>query len=285
MAVPLDKLHIENLRLYGYHGVLPEETRLGQQFVLSLDLFLDASPAGLRDDLTLSVDYGAVCHFVQQVFTEQAYQTLEACGENLCRRLLLAFPRLAGVGLELKKPAAPIGTPQDYASLSLSRFWHRAFVGLGTNLGDKKENLQTALQLLKTPETQVVSVSSFYVTEPVGYADQDNFLNAVAELRTLRSPRELLALAQSIEQELHRVRTIKNGPRTIDVDILLYDDLVTDDPLLTLPHPRMTERLFVLVPLAEIAPLAVIPLAGKRVLQIKNELMKDPHYQKEVTLL
>ena len=285
MAVTLDKLHIENLRLYGYHGVLPEETRLGQQFVLSLDLFLDAGPAGLRDDLTLSVDYGAVCHFVQQVFTEQAYQTLEACGENLCRRLLLQFPRLSGVGLELKKPAAPIGTSQDYASLSLSRFWHRAFVGLGTNLGDKKENLQTALQLLETPETQVVSVSSFYVTEPVGYADQDDFLNAVAELRTLRSPRELLALAQSIEQELHRVRTIKNGPRTIDVDILLYDDLVTDDPLLTLPHPRMAERLFVLVPLAEIAPLAVIPFAGKRVLQIKNELMKDPHYQKEVTLL
>ena len=271
----MDKLHIENLRLYGHHGVLPEETRLGQQFILSLDLYLDTSAAGLADDLHQSVDYGAVCHFVQKTFTEDTFLTLEACGESLCRKLLLQFPLLQGVALELKKPSAPIGTCQDYASLTISRCWHQAYLGLGSNLGNKKENLDAALALLQSPENQVVRASSYYLTKPVGYLDQDDFLNAAVALRTLLSPQELLALAQSIEQRLHRVRTIKNGPRTIDVDILLYDDLVTSGEALTLPHPRMTERLFVLVPLAEIAPMQVIPLAGERVLQIKERLLSQ----------
>lgn len=140
----------------------------------------------------------------------------------------------------------------------------RAFLGLGSNIGDKAENLREAVRLLDADSrTEVVAKSSLYTTAPVGYLDQDDFVNGVIEVETARSPEELLALCQSVEQSLRRVRLIRWGPRTIDVDVLLYEALVSSDPMLTLPHPRMHERGFVLVPLAEIDPGQCV--AGKTV--------------------
>lgn len=140
----------------------------------------------------------------------------------------------------------------------------RAFLGLGSNIGDKVENLREAVRLIDADaKTHVVAKSSLYSTAPVGYLDQDDFVNGVVEVETSLSPEDLLALCQSVEQTLRRVRLIRWGPRTIDVDVLLYEGLISSDPVLTLPHPRMHERGFVLVPLAELdAGLAV---AGKTV--------------------
>jgi 2-amino-4-hydroxy-6-hydroxymethyldihydropteridine diphosphokinase len=135
----------------------------------------------------------------------------------------------------------------------------RAFLGLGSNLGDKAANIREAVRLLEVdPDTQVVARSSFYSTAPVGYLDQDDFINAVVEIQTSRSPLELLGLCHQIEQSLGRIRILRWGPRTMDMDILWYDDVVLESPELTLPHPRMSERAFVLVPLAEIAPEIVL---------------------------
>lgn len=140
----------------------------------------------------------------------------------------------------------------------------RAFLGLGSNLGDKVENLREAVRLIgEGPQTQVVSKSSLYATAPVGYLDQDDFVNGVIEIETGLTPEALLALCQSVEQSLRRVRLIRWGPRTIDVDVLLYQGVVSSDPFLTLPHPRMHERAFVLVPLAEID--AGLEVSGKTV--------------------
>lgn len=135
----------------------------------------------------------------------------------------------------------------------------RAFLGLGSNLGDKVAHLREALHLFESDaQTRVIRKSSLYTTAPVGYLEQDDFVNGVLEVETGRAPEALLALCQDVEQALRRVRRIRWGPRTIDVDILVYDDLIREDPLLTLPHPRMLERGFVLVPLAEIAPELVV---------------------------
>ncbi len=128
-----------------------------------------------------------------------------------------------------------------------------AYIALGANLGDRAATLNTAIERLGALGT-VEAVSPFLDTEPVGYTEQPRFLNAVARLRTGLPPRDLLHALFHVEQELGRVRAVRWGPRTIDLDLLLYDDAVIDEPGLTVPHPRLHERRFVLEPLAALAP-------------------------------
>ena len=136
-----------------------------------------------------------------------------------------------------------------------------AFVGLGANLGDPRAQLEAAVAALGAlPGVTLVAVSSVYESDPVGpVQDQPAFLNAVAEVATTLGPAQLLAALHGIEQALGRVRSVRFGPRTCDLDLLLYGDVVSDDPALTLPHPRLAERRFVLDPLAELAPGLVLP--------------------------
>lgn len=141
---------------------------------------------------------------------------------------------------------------------------HIAYLSIGSNLGDRFEYLQNAvLKICNNSKISKVRVSSIYETTPVGGPQQDDFLNAVVEIDTELSPLELLAFAQHLELEANRVRTERWGPRTLDVDILDYDNEVTSDPELTLPHPRISERAFVVIPWFEIAPNAVISGLGK----------------------
>ncbi len=132
------------------------------------------------------------------------------------------------------------------------------FLALGSNLGDRKTNLYTAIDFLRRKIT-IQRLSSIYETEPAYVTDQPPFLNLVLQGETDLKPMELLRLAKSIEHEMGRQKTIRFGPRVVDVDILLYGDERIRAPLLIVPHPRMTERAFVLIPLAEIAPDLVIP--------------------------
>jgi 2-amino-4-hydroxy-6-hydroxymethyldihydropteridine diphosphokinase len=140
----------------------------------------------------------------------------------------------------------------------------RAHIGLGANLGDRAATLSRAIQLLgERPDIDIVAVSSFRETEPVGYLDQPRFLNAALALDTSLAPQALLATLLAVEQELGRVRAgPRFGPRTVDLDLLLLDDLVLDEPGLKLPHPRLHERAFALEPLAELDPDLVVPAHG-----------------------
>lgn len=138
-----------------------------------------------------------------------------------------------------------------------------AYVALGANLGDPVLTVRAALdELREMPQARLLASSSLYRTAPVGLKHQPDFINAVAMLETAWSPSELLARLFEIEARFGRVRSVRNAPRTLDLDLLLYDDRVLDLPELTLPHPRMTERAFVLAPLAEIAPQLTIPGQG-----------------------
>ncbi len=150
-----------------------------------------------------------------------------------------------------------------------------AYIGLGSNVGDSWKLIAQAVTML-AETLRVVKVSSLYRTEAVGYEEQEDFINAVAEVETDRAPAELLAACRSIEERLGRQRTIRWGPRTIDLDILLYGDVIVNGPGLTIPHPRMAERKFVLVPLAEIAPLVVHPLLRKTAEDLLGTL-RDRH--------
>jgi 2-amino-4-hydroxy-6-hydroxymethyldihydropteridine diphosphokinase len=131
----------------------------------------------------------------------------------------------------------------------------RAYFGIGSNLGDRLAYLQLAVDELATAEgIDIVAISSVYETAPVGGPEQPDYLNAVVAVDTARSARELLTLAQSIEAAAERVRTVRWGARTLDVDVLLVGDEQVDEPDLVVPHPRMTERAFVVVPLADLDP-------------------------------
>ena len=141
---------------------------------------------------------------------------------------------------------------------------HIVYLALGSNLGDREENLKQAIASLP-PQMDVKAKSHIYETPPWGYEDQQRFLNQVVKAQTYLQPEPLLKHIKRLEVALGRKATFRNGPREIDIDILLYDDVVLNTPLLTLPHPHMHERGFVLLPMMDIAPDLVHPLTGKSV--------------------
>jgi 2-amino-4-hydroxy-6-hydroxymethyldihydropteridine diphosphokinase len=142
------------------------------------------------------------------------------------------------------------------------------YLSLGSNIGDREANLAAAIERFTVPDLHVLRQSPVYETEPVGYADQRWFLNLVVEAETTLFPLQLLARIGRIERELGRVRTVPNGPRTIDIDILLYGKAVVHAAQLEIPHPRLCERRFVLVPLADLAPGLRHPLTHQTVRQL-----------------
>jgi 2-amino-4-hydroxy-6-hydroxymethyldihydropteridine diphosphokinase len=150
-----------------------------------------------------------------------------------------------------------------------------AYVGIGTNVGDRAANLRAAIAGI-AKHVSVRKQSSVYETEPVGYTDQRSFWNMVVEVTTSLTPRELLAKLIGIEEAMGRQRTFRNAPRIIDLDLLLFGDVVMDEPGLELPHPRMTERAFVLLPLVEVNPDLTHPLSGKRF----ADVLAHGHFEK-----
>lgn len=268
----MDKMYIKDLEIYAFHGVNIEEKNMGQRFIISIDLWLNLREAGQSDDLNKTINYAELCDNIEKEFKKEKYDLIEKCVEELAQYILLNYSLVEKVKILLKKPWAPIGKPLDYAAVEIERMWHRAYIGLGSNIGDKEENLRAALQLLTNETTKVEKVSSFYGTKPVGYEDQDDFVNCAAEIKTLLTPKELMTFLMDIEKELKRERVIRWGPRTIDLDVLLYDDIITSSEDIIIPHPRMHERLFVLKPLSDIAPYALHPILNKRITELELQV-------------
>ena len=153
----------------------------------------------------------------------------------------------------------------------------KAYIGFGANLGDREGNITSALHLLAhTPGIRVEAVSSLYESEPIGPKDQPWFLNGVVRIETELEPLVLLERLQAIEDLLGRQRGVRWGPRTIDLDLLLYGDLVMDTPRLTIPHPQLRNRGFVLRPLVELDPSLVHPLSGERLVDLLARLGSSP---------
>ena len=155
----------------------------------------------------------------------------------------------------------------------------KAYLSLGSNVGDRFANLNSAIEQLRHRE-QVMAVSSFYETEPVEFTDQPWFVNCVVKIETQRTAQELLQEILSIEKNMGRHRLQPKGPRNIDIDILLMEDTILDTPEVTIPHPAMAQRRFVLEPLAEIAPGAMHPVIMKKAAELLDELPRGQSVRK-----
>ena len=188
-----DFIKITNLKVFAHHGVFPEETRDGQDFYVNAKLFLDCRKAGKTDNLSDSLNYGEVSHFITDFLQDHTYKLIESVAEQLAEAMLLSMPVLKGVEIELCKPYAPIGLPFENVSVTIERQWHEVYLAVGSNLGDKNAYIGNGIdELRRIKEIKEVRVSELLVTKPYGGVEQDDFVNGAIALKTMLSPQELL---------------------------------------------------------------------------------------------
>lgn len=259
-----DRIALVGLRGFGRHGVLESERHQGQEFVVDLTLGLDLSRAAASDALADTVDYGQLAQRALAIVEGEPVALLEALAARVADACLTDV-RVDTAEVTVHKPHAPI--PADFADVAVTvvrtRRPRRAALGLGANLGDRLAALRSGLAaLVATPGVTLAAVSPVYETAAIG-PPQPDYLNAVAVVETTLAPRDLLDRAHGVEAVHGRDRGgARWGPRTLDVDLLAVDGVVSDDPACTLPHPRAAQRGFVLAPWADVDPAFVVPGAG-----------------------
>ncbi len=257
----MDKLTLSRMEFYGYHGVFPEENKLGARYYVDVELCLPLSRAGAGDELTETINYAELYGRVRTIVTERSFKLIEALAEHIAQDLLAAYPVLGEVVVRVTKPHPPFDIHFAGVTVELRRGRPiEAAIGLGSNLGDRAGTLAEALRLLSAhPRLKLVRQSRLFETEPVGNTRQGRFLNQAAVFSTDLPPEELLSELLAAENRLGRERSERWGPRTIDLDLLLYGQAELKLPRLAVPHPRMAERAFVLVPLAEVVSDDAVP--------------------------
>ena len=268
-----DEIRIEGLEVYAHHGVYPDETKNGQYFYVNAILYTNVRQAGGEDSLERTINYGTVCRFITDWMQENTCLLLEAVAERLSQALLLEYGPLAALELEIQKPHAPISLPFGNVSVKVRRGWHRAYIAVGSNLGNRKTHILSGIQALKVhPLIKLKKVSKMIVTEPYGGVEQEDFLNGALEIETLLEPEELLEALHQVENAEGRERIVRWGPRTLDLDILFYDRLCYESETLVIPHVDLENRVFVLKPMSEIAPYFRHPISKKTMTGLLKEL-------------
>ncbi len=257
----MDKINIVDLEVFSKHGVMKEENILGQKFLVSAEIDVDSRKAGKEDDLNYSVNYAQICHMIKHIMDENTFKLIETAAEKISETLLINFSKIIKLKIEVKKPWAPILLPLDYVSVCIERSWHTVYLSLGSNMGSREKYLSDAISAIRSSDfCKEIKVSDFIETKPVGGVEQNDFINCCVELKTLMPPHELLEFTSAIELKANRKRTIHWGPRTLDIDIILFDDLIMSDSTITIPHIEMANREFVLKPLCQLNPYAMNPV-------------------------
>lgn len=269
-----DFIKVSNLKVFAYHGVLAEEKRTGQDFFLNAKVYVDMRRAGLTDQLEDTINYDSVCIFLAEVFAEKQFDTIEAAAEYTVQEIIVNFPSIEAMELEVRKPHAPLTYVPEDISVTIYREWHTVYLSFGSNIGDSKGYINEAIIMLKEPYAiRNVECSELFITKPYGPVEQNDFVNGCLEMETYMEPEELVSYIHEIEDYFERDRSIHWGPRPIDLDIVFFDDYVYNSHTLTIPHADMENRMFVLEPLSQLCPGRRHPVWGKTVAQLKAELL------------
>lgn len=260
----MDQIRLTGVRAVGKHGVLDFEHERAQTFVVDATLFLDLAPAGHSDDLHDTVDYGAIAKGIVAIIEGDHVDLIEKLADRIAS-MILEYPAVARTQVTVHKPSAPIVVPFDDVSVTVERSRetasaasqvHHAVIAMGGNQGDMVATLRDAVRSIDgLASTQVTGVSPLYRTDAWGMPDgTPEFHNAVVSVNTRLSALELLRGLQRIEADHGRVRTDHWTSRTLDLDIIDFDGQESQDPDLTLPHPRAWQRAFVLGPWLALEP-------------------------------
>ena len=267
----MDKIILEDIEVFAHHGVFDAEKRDGQNFYISLTMFVDKLTE--NDSLENTVDYGKVALSVSDYVKNNVFDLIESVAYGIANLVLREFSLVREVSVTVKKPSAPIPLKFGNVMVEVHKKWHTAYIALGSNLGDSKGYLDMAVEgFQKSDDSRVLKVSSYITTKPYGVLDQPDFLNAVMKIETLLSPHDLLDVCQELEKDANRDRLRHWGERTLDVDILLYDDEIIHTDRLIVPHLELHMRDFVLKPLVEIDAGVVHPVLKKTAYSLLKEL-------------
>ena len=301
------KIFVKNLKLYGYHGVREHERKDGQYFLFNIEVLIEDSDYSNRDKLENTLSYSDVIREVKRINKSKKYDLLETFSQVLANRIMEMSGLVRKVAIKIEKPSPPIdekldGVGVEYILDKDSRRsvetggiksgniknsgtgdLNEAYLSLGSNMGNRKINLKKALKLLESnPSIGIESISSLYETEPMYIKDQKSFYNIVVKTSIEKNmgPFELLGTIKAVEYSLGRKNIeVRYGPRPVDIDILYFGDEIIESEILEIPHPKIGERKFVLLPLSEIAP--EIKLGGSNL----KTYIKKTHLPEKVKII
>lgn len=272
----MDCITIKNLEVFTKSNVFENERSISKKFAINAKLYLNTKEAGTYDDIYKTVDYCKVCSFIDAFVKGHCFHLYETLTERLATDILIEFPLVEKIWLEVRKLWPAVGLPIEEVAIEVERGWHKAYLSLGSNMSDREKSIREALYYMENNEAvRIIKESKIIETEPYGMTQQDKFLNMAIEVDTLMDPMELLTYCKNLERMAGRIKTEHWGPRPLDIDIIFYDDIIMDTEKLTIPHPDMHNRQFVLDPLMEIAPYVRHPGIHKTVKELQEGLNED----------
>ena len=264
------EIKLTGLTFSACHGVNPEEKVLPQPF--TVDVIAKVIGHIRSDEIESTVSYAKIAKTVKEEIECESVDLIETLAEKTAVRLINTYP-IKEVEVTVHKPKAPISIPFDDIYVKVKRKRSRAFLSIGSNLGERENYIAFAIERLHSEQhTKVIKTSKIIETEPYGYTNQGKFLNAAVEIETVLGPYELLQFIHKIENEADRKRTEHWGPRTLDLDILLFENEIIYSDELIIPHADMKNRRFVLEPLCDIAPNIIHPILNKSATEMLKEI-------------
>lgn len=267
-----DVIKIKSLEVFGYNGTFNEEKVLGQKYCLDIELKINKSFRDMKDDLNNTVDYSKLILFIREYFENNKFNLVETIANEIIFKLFQEFSNVIEISLEIFKPAYHVSIGFKGMSVCIKRKIHKVYIALGSNMGDREDNINKAYELLESNNIKILKKSKIIETQPYGGVPQDNFLNSVIEVSTIFNPNELMNTLLDIEKTLKRERVVRWGPRTIDLDILLYDNDIINEEIVVVPHYDMHNRKFVLESLCEINKFSYNPRICKFAFEMLNDL-------------
>ena len=275
---------IKDLEIYSHIGAHREEQILGQKILISVEISINDSKRlpsvnySINNeeqnlDNHLSLNYSTLIKEIDHFSSSVNYLYIEDLANNLALKIINKYRYIDHINVKVSKPNAPIRYHYNEISVSKLYQWHEVFLSLGANIGNAYQTLLNVFNDLKNNDFfKNVIMTDIIKTEPYGNKNQDDFFNSVIKCKTYLSPEQLLICINNIESKYGRLRLEHWGPRTCDIDILFYDDLIISTDKLTIPHYDLHNRYFVLFPLSQLCPHKIIPNINKTILQCLNDL-------------